>query len=63
MTEYGRKRKHKMCMEISGNKSEWALKMKYEFIKNPDTGTLEAWEDGKVVGVFISTGMMARAGS
>ena len=31
-----------------------------EFIKNPATGVLEAWEDGKVVGEFIPTGMMVK---
>ena len=34
--------------------------MNIEFIKNPDTGVLEAWEDGRVVGEFIPTGMMVK---
>ena len=34
--------------------------MNIEFIKNPDTGILEAWEDGKVVGEFVTTGMLAK---
>lgn len=34
--------------------------MNIEFIKNPDTGIMEAWEDGRVVGEFISTGMLAQ---
>lgn len=34
--------------------------MNIEFIKNPVTGILEAWEDGRVVGEFIPTGMMVK---
>ena len=34
--------------------------MNIEFIKNPDTGILEAWEDGRVIGEFVSTGMLAK---
>ena len=34
--------------------------MNIEFIKNPVTGVLEAWEDGRVVGEFIPTGMMVK---
>lgn len=34
--------------------------MNIEFIKNPETGILEAWEDGKVVGEFVTTGMLAK---
>ena len=34
--------------------------MDIEFIKNPKTGVLEAWEDGRVVGEFIATGMLAK---
>lgn len=34
--------------------------MNIEFIKNPKTGILEAWEDGKVVGEFITTDMLAK---
>ena len=34
--------------------------MNIELIKNPDTGVMEAWEDGRVVGEFISTGMPAQ---
>ena len=34
--------------------------MNIEFIKNPDTGILEAWEDDKVVGEFVATGMLAK---
>ncbi len=34
--------------------------MNIEFIKNPDTGILEAWEDGRVIGEFIPTGMMIK---
>ena len=34
--------------------------MNIEFIRNPVTGVLEAWEDGSVVGEFIPTGMMVK---
>ena len=34
--------------------------MNVEFIKNPETGILEAWEDGQVVGEFVTTGMLAK---
>ena len=34
--------------------------MDIEFIKNPNTGVLEAWEGGRVVGEFVSTGMLAK---
>lgn len=34
--------------------------MNIEFIKNKDTGILEAWEDGRVIGEFVSTGMLAK---
>ena len=34
--------------------------MNIEFIKNPVTGILEAWEDGRVIGEFVSTGMLAK---
>ena len=34
--------------------------MNIEFIKNPVTGVLEAWEDGRVVGEFSPTGMMVK---
>ena len=34
--------------------------MNIDFIKNFDTGVLEAWEDGKVVGEFVTTGMLAK---
>ncbi len=34
--------------------------MDIEFIKNPETGILEAWEDGKVIGEFVATGMLAK---
>lgn len=34
--------------------------MNIEFIKNPETGVLEAWEDGKVVGEFVTTGMLTK---
>ena len=34
--------------------------MNIEFIKNPETGILEAWEDGKAIGEFITTGMLAK---
>ena len=34
--------------------------MNIEFKKNPNTGILEAWEDGQVVGEFVTTGMLAK---
>ncbi|MCR5775585.1 MAG: hypothetical protein K6G42_10920 [Lachnospiraceae bacterium] len=34
--------------------------MHIEFIKNPETGIIEAWEDGQVIGEFIATGMLAK---
>lgn len=34
--------------------------MNIEFISNPDTGILEAWEDDRVIGEFILTGMMVK---
>lgn len=34
--------------------------MNIEFIRNPDTGILEAWEDGRVIGEFVATGMLAK---
>lgn len=34
--------------------------MNIEFIKNPKTGILEAWEDGKVVGEFVTTDMLVK---
>ena len=39
---------------------EVQLVMNIEFIKNPVTGVLEAWEDGRVIGEFVSTGMLAK---
>ena len=34
--------------------------MDIEFINNSETGILEAWEDGRVIGEFIATGMLAK---
>ena len=34
--------------------------MHIEFIQNPDTGVLEAWEDGRVIGEFIPTGIVVK---
>ncbi|MCR5774548.1 MAG: hypothetical protein K6G42_05640 [Lachnospiraceae bacterium] len=34
--------------------------MNIEFIRNPDTGIMEAWEEGKVIGELIPTGMMVK---
>ena len=34
--------------------------MDIEFIENPETGILEAWEDGRVIGEFVATGMLAK---
>ncbi|MBO6146519.1 MAG: hypothetical protein J6O70_02955 [Lachnospiraceae bacterium] len=34
--------------------------MNIEIIRNPKTGILEAWEDGKAVGEFITTGMLIK---
>lgn len=34
--------------------------MDIEFIKNPETGILEAWEDGRVIGEFVATGILAK---
>ena len=34
--------------------------MNIEFIRNPETGILEAWEDGRAIGEFVTTGMLAK---
>ena len=34
--------------------------MNIEFIKNPETGILEAWENGKAIGEFVTTGMLVK---
>ncbi len=34
--------------------------MDIEFIMNPETGILEAWEDGKVIGEFVTTEMLTK---
>jgi hypothetical protein len=34
--------------------------MDIEFKENPDTGVLEAWEDGKVVGEFVTAGTLVK---
>ena len=34
--------------------------MKIEFIENLDTGIMEAWQNGKVIGEFIPTGMLVQ---
>lgn len=34
--------------------------MNIEFIKNSKTGILEAWEDGRVIGEFVTTGKLVK---
>ena len=34
--------------------------MNIEFIKNTDTGIIEAWEDDRLIGEFVTTGMLAK---
>ncbi|MBR1524599.1 MAG: hypothetical protein IJ641_09125 [Lachnospiraceae bacterium] len=34
--------------------------MDIEFKVNPNTGTVEAWQDGRVIGEFVTTGMLVK---
>ena len=34
--------------------------MNIEFIKKPETGILEVWEDGKAIGEFVTTEMLIK---
>ena len=34
--------------------------MNVQFIRNPETGIMEAWQDGSVIGEFVSTGMLVK---